>query len=171
MPKHIHSVLLAFSAFSFLTAAAPASAETKDTTFNVLLTITKACNFTTAANDVNFGSSLSTAINIENAGSLRVTCTKGTSYTIGLSAGSGTGATTSGRKMKAVGAPGNTDEVPYALYRDSGRTSNWGDAASADTYSSSGLGTEQIIPVNGRVPSANFSAGNYSDTIVATVTY
>lgn len=153
-----------------LSAVSTAIADTKTTNFNVLLTITKACNFTTAASDVDFGSNLSTATNIENAGTLRVTCTKGTPFTIGLGAGNGTGATTAARKMKATTA-GNTEEVPYALYRDSGRTLNWGDAASPDTLSSSGLGTEQAITVYGRVPSANFPADSYKDVIVATVTY
>lgn len=153
-----------------LSAVSTAIADTKTTSFNVLLTITKACNFTTAASDVDFGSNLSTATSIENAGTLRVTCTKGTPFTIGLGVGNGTGATTAARKMKATTA-GNTEEVPYALYRDSGRTLNWGDAASPDTLGSAGLGTEQAITVYGRVPSANFPADSYKDIIVATVTY
>lgn len=164
MPQRTLAVLFA------LTAASAAIAETKTTNFNVLLTVTKACNFTSAASDVNFGSNLSTATDIDTAGSLRVTCTKGTPFTIGLNAGNGTGATTAARKMKSATA-GNTDEVPYVLYRDSGRTENWGDAASPDTLGSAGLGTEQTLQVFGRVPSANFKADSYSDVIVATVTY
>lgn len=153
-----------------LSAVSTAIADTKTTNFNVLLTITSACNFTTAASDVNFASNLSTATNIDTAGTLRVTCTKGTPFTIGLGVGNGTGATTAARKMKATTA-GNTEEVPYVLYRDSGRTLNWGDAASPDTLGSAGLGTEQAITVYGRVPSANFPADSYKDIIVATVTY
>lgn len=153
-----------------LGAVSTAIADTKTTSFNVKLTITQACNFTAAASDVNFGSNLSTAVNIDTAGSLRVTCTKGTAFNIGLSAGNGTSATTTVRKMKSATA-GNTDEVPYALYRDSDRQQNWGDAGSADIASSSGLGTEQTLQVYGRVPGANFKADSYSDVIVATVTY
>lgn len=158
--------------FALVLAAAsvPAWADTKTTTFNVLLTITKACNFTTAASDVDFGSQLSTATDVLNLGNLRVTCTKGTPYTIGLSAGNGTGSTITTRKMKAV-TGGNTDEVPYALYRESGRTSNWGNTDGTDTVPGSGTGLEVTIPVYGKVPSANFPADNYKDVITATVTY
>lgn len=153
-----------------LSATAAAWADTKTTTFNVLLTITKACNFTTAASDVDFGSQLSTATNVQNLGNLRVTCTKGTGYNLGLSAGAGTGATVAARKMKGVTA-GNTDEVPYTLYRESARTSNWGNTVGTDTVTGVGTGIEQTIPVYGTVPSANFAADNYKDVITATVTY
>jgi spore coat protein U-like protein len=61
--------------------------------------------------------------------------------------------------------------VPYALYRDAGRTLNWGNNTGTDTYGGTGTGLEQNIPVNGRLPSANFAADSYSDLITATVTY
>lgn len=153
-----------------VTATGTAFADTATTTFNVLLTITKACSFSTAASDVNFSARASTATNVDADGTLRVTCTKGTPYTIGLSAGAGSGATTISRKMKSVGVT-NLDEVPYALYRNAGRTLNWGNTPGTDTYGASGTGVEQSIQVNGRLPSANFSADSYSDLITATVTY
>lgn len=160
----------ALFSLAILSATTSAWAETKTTTFNVLLTITKACNFTTAASDVNFGSQLSTATNVQNLGNLYVTCTKGTGYDIGLSAGTGTSATVTARKMKGLTA-GNTDEVPYALYRESNRTDNWGDTVGTDTVAGTGTGAEQTVPVYGTVPSANFRADSYKDVITATVTY
>jgi spore coat protein U-like protein len=152
------------------TASAGALAETATTTFNVLLTITKACSFSTAASDVNFGPRASSAAAVDADGTLRVTCTKGTPYTVGLSAGAGSGATVSTRKMKSTGGT-NPDEVPYNLYRDTNRTLNWGNTPGTDTLGASGTGAEQSIQVNGRLPSANFTADSYSDLITATVTY
>ncbi|AMM24254.1 Csu type fimbrial protein [Variovorax sp. PAMC 28711] len=157
-------------ALAIVSAAPVAGADTKTTTFNVLLTIAKACNFTTAASDVNFGSQLSTATNVQNLGNLYVTCTKNTAYDIGLGAGTGTGATVSARTMKGL-TGGNTDEVPYVLYRESTRSSNWGATVGTDTVAGVGNGQEQIVPVYGTVPSANFRADSYKDVITATVTY
>jgi spore coat protein U-like protein len=157
-------------ALAIVAASASAWADTQTTTFNVLLTITKACNFTTAATDVNFGSVASTATNVQNVGNLRVTCTKGTGYNIGLSAGNGTAATVGARTMKGATA-GNTDEVGYTLYREIGRTSNWGNTVGTDTVAGTGTGLEQNVPVYGALASANFTADTYSDVITATVTY
>ncbi len=155
---------------AIISATSAVWADTKTTTFNVLLTITKACNFTTAASDVNFGSQASTATNVQNVGNLYVTCTKSTAYDIGLSAGTGTGATVLARTMKGLTA-GNTDEVPYLLYRESARSSNWGTTVGTDTVAGVGNGLEQIIPVYGTVPSTNHRADSYKDVITATVTY
>lgn len=160
----------ALLALSIVCATSVAWADTKTTTFAVLLTITKACNFTTAASDVNFGPQASTATNVQNLGNLYVTCTRNTPYDIGLSAGTGTGATVSARAMKGL-TGGNTDEVPYALYRESARSSNWGATVGTDTVAGVGNGLEQIVPVYGTVPSANFRADSYRDVITATVTY
>ncbi len=155
---------------SIVATTSSAWADTQTTHFNVLLTITKACSFTTAAADVDFGSHASSATNLQNLGNLYVTCTKGTSYDIGLSAGDGTSSTVTSRKMKGL-AIGNTDEVPYSLYREIGRATNWGDTVGVDTVSDVGTGAQQTIPIYGTVPSANFSADSYSDIITATVTY
>jgi spore coat protein U-like protein len=65
--------------------------------------------------------------------------------------------------------------VPYQLYKASGRTAAdiWGTTTggSGNVLSGTGTGGNQNVPVYGRVPSANFAAGTYSDTVVATVTY
>jgi spore coat protein U-like protein len=150
-------------------ASAPSWADTPTTTFNVQMTVTKACNFETGGTDVDFGSVQSTAGSATGAGSLKVNCTKGTTYDIGLSAGGGTSATVTARKMKGTGA--NTDEVPYALYRESARTNNWGNTVSTDTVGGVGTGATQTINVYGSVSGTNFTADAYSDIITATVTY
>lgn len=161
--------LLVLAIVAASAASVPSWADTPTTTFNVQMTVTKACNFETGGTDVNFGSVQSTAGSATGAGSLKVNCTKGTTYDIGLSAGSGTLATVTARTMKGTGA--NTDEVPYALYRESGRTTNWGNTVGTTTVGGTGTGVVQTVNVYGSVSGTNFTADAYSDIITATVTY
>lgn len=157
-------------ALTALAIAAAANAATDTTTFDVKLTITSTCDIhTTAATDVNFPNSASTATNVDAAGNLVVNCTPSTAYTIALNKGVH-GADVTTRSMSNGAAL-----VPYQLYRAAARTAAdiWGETTGAggNVYSGTGIGANQSVPVYGRVPSANFPAGSYSDTITATVTY
>jgi spore coat protein U-like protein len=153
-----------------LAALPGAHAATATTTFAVRITITTACDITTTApTDVNFGTVASTATNVDNQGALNVNCTPASPYTIALDNGlHGTDANT--RKMANAGI-----QVPYQLYRNATRTTAdvWGSTTGAggNVYAGTGSGANQVIPVYGRVPSTNFAAGAYVDTITATITY
>jgi spore coat protein U-like protein len=115
---------------------------------------------------VAFGNYTSTQV--DQTGNIAVLCTNGTSYTIGLDAGAGTGATTSVRKM--TGSLGGN--LNYALYRDSGRTNNWGSTIGTDTQAGTGTGLLQNLTVYGRIASAQTPlAGVYTDTVTVTLTY
>jgi len=105
---------------------------------------------------------------VNNATStVTVTCTNTTPYTVGLSAGLATGATVTTRKMQ-----NGTALLPYALYSNSGRTTNWGNSAATNWVSGTGNGTAQALTVYGRVAAALYpTPGSYSDTITVTVTY
>ena len=60
----------------------------------------------------------------------------------------------------------------YKLFRDSGRTLNWGNTVGTDTVSGTGNGIAQLLTVYGQVPAGQFPRpGNYADTITATITY
>jgi spore coat protein U-like protein len=64
------------------------------------------------------------------------------------------------------------DAIAYGLYRNSQRTSPWGETLDADTLSGTGTGLTQSVPVYGRVPpQATPRPGTYSDTVVVTVIY
>lgn len=139
-------------------------------TFNVRIQINSICDIQTAPTDVDFGAVNSTATAITTTGTLNVRCTTGTPYNIALNPGTGTSATVTTRTMGSSDA-GNTARVPYALYRDSGRTQNWGSTIGTDTLSGTGSGALQAVTVYGRVPSANYPAGSYSDVVTATVTW
>lgn len=138
------------------------------TTFNVTVTITAACNVdAAAASDVAFGSQPSTATNVDAAGALNVQCTSTAPYAITLDNGLN-GASVSTRAMNS-----GATLVPYQLYRDAARGAGdvWGSTAGVDDYTGTGNGAVQNIPVYGRVASANFPPGTYSDTVTATITY
>lgn len=154
-------------AATMLTLATTAPAFGADTTtFGVTITILKACDVAAAAaTNVAFGSVASTATNIDNAGSLTVRCTPLTPYQIGLNEG------LNGADVDSRAMINGTDEVPYQLYRDAGRTTVWGETTGTDTYAGIGTGSNQVIPVYGRVPDANYPALTYSDTVTATITY
>ena len=149
-------------------ALAPACAFGATATGNigVSITITATCTVGTST-AVAFGSQglLNSAIN--NTGALSVQCTNTTPYNVGLDPGGATGATVTTRKMTNGAAT-----VSYSLYRDSGRTLNWGQTVGTDTLAGTGNGAAQSITVYGQVPSQTTPApGAYSDTVNVTVTY
>ena len=164
----LKTTLLATALFAAGTASAFA-AGTDTKTFNVKIVITSVCDIQTAPTDVDFGNTASTATDKTATGTVNVKCTSGTPYNIGLNAGTTAGSTVTNRRMKSATA-GNTDLVPYSLYRDSGMTQNWGNTV-GETLTDTGTGAVQAKSVYGKVPSANFRADSYSDVVTATVTW
>ena len=70
----------------------------------------------------------------------------------------------------ATGSLGGT--LNYGLYRDSGRTNNWGSTIGTDTQAGTGTGLLQNLTVYGRIASAQTPlAGVYTDTVTVTLTY
>ena len=72
------------------------------------------------------------------------------------------------------GAVTTNNYVGYQLYQDSGRSTVWGATTGTNTLSRTATGNNENYPVYGRVsnPSANnAAAGNYQDTITATIVY
>ncbi|UNK56751.1 spore coat U domain-containing protein [Pseudoxanthomonas daejeonensis] len=153
--------------------AGTANAATATGNFQAKIVITESCTFSTAgASDVDFLSKArSSAGDVDATGTLVVTCTSGTPYTIALNAGSYGGATVTTRRMH--NGTGVGVSVPYTLYRNTGRTQNWGNTAGTDTVAGTGNGNAQNVSVYGRVLSAdtNVPAGTYADTITATINY
>jgi spore coat protein U-like protein len=119
-----------------------------------------------SANPLAFGGYSGLLVN--STSTITATCTNTTSYNVGLSAGSATGATVTNRSMTGP-APAL---LGYKLFRDSGRTANWGNTVGTDTVAATGNGTAQPLTVYGQIPAGQFPRpGNYSDTITATITY
>ncbi|MCJ0763292.1 Csu type fimbrial protein [Variovorax terrae] len=145
-----------------------AHAATDTANMTVKITVMAACSINAAApTDVDFGSAISTATNVSSVGGvLTVNCTNGSAYNIGLDNGLNYNATT--RRMKTVGS----NYVSYGLFQDVGHTTAWGNTVGTDTRTGSGTGTNQTYTVYGLVPNVGGApAGNYTDTVIATLTY
>lgn len=141
-----------------------AIASTTTTTFGVTATVQATCQI--SATPLAFGTY--SGVQIDTTSTVTATCTNSTTYTIGLSAGLGQGATTTNRLMTGPSA----EVLPYSAYRDSGRTLNWGVVPGTDTVAGTGNGSAQPITVHGRLVAGQFVApGSYSDTLTATITF
>jgi spore coat protein U domain-containing protein, fimbrial subunit CupE1/2/3/6 len=132
--------------------------------FTVAATVVGACSL--SATDLAFGAYSGSLTN--STSSISVNCVNGTPYDVGLNAGNGPGATVTNRSMTGRGAA----QLHYKLSRDPAHTFNWGNTVGTDTVAGTGTGTTQSLAVYGQLP-ANQSvpSGNYSDTIVVTVTF
>jgi spore coat protein U-like protein len=147
-------------------ASGIAAAATSTTTFQVSANVASSCS--ASATNLAFGNYDPLAV-LPTAGTSTVTvqCTLLTNYTIGLSAGTGAGATVTTRKMTK-----GADTLNYSLYQDAAHLLVWGNTLGTDTIS--GVGTGLAIPhtVYGRIPTAqNVNTGAYLDTITVTINY
>ena len=116
-----------------------------------------------------FGNVGSLASNVDAASAITARCTNALPYSIALGPGNGAGVTTPSARKMTSGA--NT--LTYGIYRNSGRTvaDVWGDQVT-NSYSGTGTGADQSIPVYGRIPPQQRPpSGNYADTVVVTITY
>lgn len=111
-----------------------------------------------------FGSYSGAAAVTQNA-TLGVQCTSGTTFNIGL--GAGNNGTVAARKMAASAILLN-----YSLFYDAGMTHNWGTTIGTDTLAGTGTGALVSYTVYGSIPTGQLLAsGNYTDSVVVTVTY
>jgi spore coat protein U-like protein len=100
---------------------------------------------------------------LDNTGMVTITCTKDDVVSVAL--GMGENAVDTQRKM-ADGA----ELLNYSLFSDPGRLTVWND--SVNPVSATGTGAAQNLTVYGRVDAGqNVSAGTYTDTVIATVTF
>jgi spore coat protein U-like protein len=143
-----------------------ANAGTATTTMPVSMTITAGCTVTATA--VAFTTQSTLAAATTASGTLGVTCTNTTPYTIGLDKGGNVGATTTVRKMTGP----LSAIINYGLYQNSALTTNFGNTVGTDTVAGTGIGTSQTITVYGQVPAQSSPApGSYADVVNVTVTF
>jgi len=143
--------------------ASAASAGSATANLGISANVVATCTISTSA--VAFGTY--SGAQVDATGTVTANCITGTAWTIGLGAGTGTGATTSNRKMSS-----GANTLGYALFSDSTRTTNWGNAIGADTVAGTGTGASQNQTVYGRIAAGTTPApGNYTDTVVATINF
>ncbi len=163
---------LGYAAVAALSLAAPiADAATATTTFPVTATVLASCSVSAGA--LAFGNYTPGSGNVTGSSALQVRCTRGTPYTVALSAGTTTGGTLAQRLMAQT-----TNSLQYNLFTTAAYTTIWGDGTGGTaTQAGTGLGvaTPTAFTVFGRLPdSATNQAtvtGAFSDTITVTVTY
>jgi len=145
-------------------ASKPAAASTA--TANIAVSATVNANCIISANPLAFGTY--TGAQNQATTTLSVTCTNTTPYNVGFSAGLGTGATVTTRKMTGP----SSAVLSYGLYSDSGRSVNWGSTVGTDTVTGTGNGSAQAITVYGALPASQYvNPGAYSDTITASIIF
>jgi len=153
---------------ALLLMAVPASQAAPATgSMTVSGTISATCQVNTSSLAFGtFNPVLNTNLNVN--GSVSVSCTNGTTYNVGLNAGSGTGATITNRIMTS-----GSNTLTYQIYRDAAQTQNWGNTVGTDTVSGTGNGSAQTITAYGRIVSGQTTAkvGSYTDTVTVTITY
>ncbi|MOA07676.1 Spore Coat Protein U domain protein [compost metagenome] len=95
-------------------------------------------------------------------------CTASTPFSLGLSAGAGSGATVANRLMTSpAGAT-----ISYSLYTTAAHSTVWGNTVGTDRQTGTGTGAPQTFTVYGRVPAQTTPAvGVYTDTVTATLNY
>ncbi|MCB8876872.1 Csu type fimbrial protein [Acidisoma silvae] len=166
-------VLLAGAGFAVKAeAASPATA-----TFQVTMTITKACVVTAGTGSkIALGSVTATAVNTKGSNAITVACSKTTPYYIGL-APSNASTTGAGTMTTSDALAGNTDKVPYQLYSDSSYSVVWGNTATSTTVGNgvSGTGTgianTSSLTVYAEAPSADYTPDAYADTVTVNVNF
>jgi spore coat protein U-like protein len=139
-----------------------AGAATATGTITVTATVAKACSL--GSPTLAFGSYDPSLGNLDVSTVLSVSCTKTTPFTIGL--GNGANFAGGNRFMKDAAS---ADTLHYELYSDSAHTTVWNGVS---TVAGTG-GTNASETVYGRIFSGQFvtPSANYTDTVVATVTF
>jgi spore coat protein U-like protein len=143
-----------------LLGAASLAASAADTqNLSVSATVQALCKFSSAVQTVSFGTLNPSAPVLVNGSGAAVTykCTKGTAAA-GVTAGNGNNFASGSRRMT-----NGTDFIPYTL------------ALSGDTQTGLGFGAagNLSLTVGGTVAGADYqdvSAGNYTDTVLLTIT-
>jgi len=156
--------LMAISCAASLAAFEGAQATQTTATMSNSATLAAYCTVSTgslAFGTYNGSGAVSTTANVS------VTCTKTTSYTVALDAGTTSGGSLTVRKLVG-GSSGDT--LNYTISQDSGHTTNWSTAASAE--SGTGNGSAQTLVAYGNIAAGQFvTPDSYTDTVTVTLTY
>ena len=145
-------------------------AQSTTANMSVTASIVNACSIATTT--LAFGPYVSGPNNALTDGTATVTtvCTIDAVTTVMLSEGvnpTGTSTPAAPQRQMANG----TNRLAYFLYQNTARDQVWGDT-SLTGVGGVGTGGQVVLTVYGRIPvGQNKPAGNYADTVVATVTF
>lgn len=132
-------------------------------TLTISLTVTRDCRFD--ADNIDFGSAPFADSFSPVSGALRITCTKGTTYTVGLGNG---GAFSNGRRRMLSGA----NRLQYDVFRP-GNTP-WNNTTQRVTQATAAAGSAaETFPYEARIYTDQVTpaSGTYTDTLVIDVMF
>jgi spore coat protein U-like protein len=147
-------------------------AEAATTQSDIVVSVTVNSNCNVQANPLGFAPyDPGTGAASTGSTTLQVDCTNNVNYTLGLNGGLAAGATAFGSRALQQG----TSRLGYELYLGATAIPTTGTftAGTGDGYVGSfGGATDQVVTINGTIPgSQSVAGGNYTDTVVATLTY
>ena len=128
----------------------------------------QSCNVGSAS--VTFGSYVA-ASNLDAIGTVNLSCDKKVNVVMKLNAGNGVDASFAGGRRLTRSVGGQT--LIYNLYANSGRTQVFGDGTSPSVTVSINVHKAYAQSIWARIPAGQSTAfaGNYTDTVLATITY
>lgn len=159
--KFYVSTLFLFFGFQNLFAVSPPTS-----TFNVTITIEDSCLTATSTN-ISFGTRGVITSAIQQTGTLSITCTKGTLYSIALTPSNGN--LLGNGEMAGTG--GNTDTVQYNLSQDAANSIPWGATNGSNELTGTGTGSVDTKTVYANISNTGYTPDTYTDTVTITVTY
>ena len=164
----LSSALFAALVLGAAAFAANSYAAQNTDAITVTANVTAAC--TISGSPLAFGNVSPLGGDVDGASTLTATCTNGSPYTIGLSAGTSAGAAVTTRHMTLT--TGST-LLDYNLSPVASGGINWDLIGGTTTRAGTGNGLAQAITVYGRIPGGQTgaNAGSYSDTITATIDF
>ena len=154
--KYLLSFIILFSTIAY-TQKNENSSE-----FVVQLTVTERCEIqSTQSQSIDFGSIQRSTNNVSSSGSLNISCSQNTPYSIALH---------SNKTLKNT--QDSSIQVPYQLYQEAGFKTVWG-SSSQENFASTGTGADQNFKIWAKINegATNIPAGVYIDTVIATITY
>ena len=166
-------LLIAGTAALAMGVVSGSDAATATSNLSVTASVTANCTITTAP--VAFGAydpiTANATAALNGTGTVNVTCTNGATTTVTLGQGANADAGSTAAAPARRLSDGATDFLAYTLYSDTGCTTVWGDTAGTGV-AHTGTGTLTALTVYGAVAAGqSVPAGNYADTVVATITF
>ncbi|MFM5885437.1 MAG: spore coat U domain-containing protein [Novosphingobium sp.] len=163
----MRKIAFGFAAIAAL-AATPALAASASNQMPVSVNVINSC--TVVASPMAFGTLTSVGgVNVDTTANVDLVCTIGAAYDVAMDVG--THAVGTQRNLQNTADA--TKRIPYGVFRDAGRTLNWGNTSPADTVVGSSATGLVTLTAYGRIPSSASSvpAGSYTDTVTVTVNF
>ena len=148
----------------------PALAGSATSNISLSASVPAVCTISTSP--VAFGA-YDTDSGTTSATGIQLNCTNGATATITLGQGANADSGSSDAAPLRRLSNGSGSYLSYQLYQDGGRSIIWGNTAGTGvSYTGLGYSDSATIAYYAKIPAGqNATVGNYTDTVVATVTY